>query len=163
MRSLVLVSLLFCGAAYAQEGVRVARETTAGSPATRANPTAASFTVSSGSGSTFAYGTAVELKNVTGIRVSVCVNGGNLAGAGALRAYLLDDRTGLVKRNPALDLSISVTATSCQGSACPCQQFPDAYVPASRVGGQVLYAPDGVTISAGTGVTVYIEAATGPL
>lgn len=159
MKHLVLLAVLCSGVASAQEGVRVARETTAGSPATRANPTAASFTETSGS----VFGTSINLKGTTGLRVSVCVNGGNLAGAGALRAYMLDDRTGLVKRNPSLDLSISVTATSCQGSACPCQQFPDAYTPASRLGGHVLYAPDGVTISAGTGVTVYMEAATGTL
>lgn len=159
MKWLLSVAVVLCSVpTWAQDGVRVASETTtSASPSTRANPTAASFTLTSGA----VQGTAIELKAVEGLRVSVCVTGGVLSGAGSLQAYLLNDRTGLIERNPGLDLTISVTATSCQGTTCPCQVFPDQRVSGSRVGGWVLYAPNGVTHT-GTAVTVRMYASVGP-
>lgn len=158
MKKLCLLLCLLAVPAAAQDGIRTATVTvTSGSPSSGSNPTAASFTLTSGS----VQGTAIELRSVLGLRVSLCAVGGNLSGAGTLQAFLLNDRTGLIERNPDLDKTVSVTATSCAGSACPCQVWPDAPVSGSRVGGWVMYVPVGVT-HGGTGVTVRTYAATGP-
>ncbi len=79
-------------------------------------------------------------------------SGQTLSGAGSLRAYVRDERTGLVSRNPAADLAVSVTSTSCAGSACRCQHWDDR--PLGYSFGKVIYASDSVTVSSGT-VTVY--------
>lgn len=96
------------------------------------------------------------LVNVEGFRVSVCAESGQtLAGAGALNAYL-KGHDGLIHRNPSLDLSISVTATSCAGSACRCQTFPDQRQWAQQ-SGTLFYVANGVTVSGGTTVVVRID------
>ena len=157
MKRLLPAVLLFALVAHADDGVRVASVTvTSASPSSSSNPTAASFTITSGS----SIGTAIELRKVTGLRVSICGVGGNLSGAGAAQAFMLNDRTGLIERNPTLDKTITVTATSCAGSACPCEVFPDTRVSGSQVGGWVMYVPVGVT-HGGTGVVVRTYAVVG--
>jgi hypothetical protein len=158
MKWAFLVVLCSAVALAADDGVRVAAVTvTSGSPSSSSNPTAASFTLTSGS----SIGTAINLRGANGLRVSICGNGGNLSGAGAAQAYVLNDRTGLIERNPTLDKTITVTATSCAGSACPCELFPDTPISGSRVGGWVMYVPVGVT-HGGTGVTVRVYVSVGP-
>lgn len=88
----------------------------------------------------------------THFRVYVCADTSarTLSGAGSLRAFYKHDSTGLVMRNPSLDLNISVAstgATSCDGAACRCQVFSD--MKTSGVGA-VYFMADGVTTSAGT-------------
>lgn len=157
MKYALVAALLFSTAAAAQEGVRVASVTvTSASPSTGSNPAFADFTVTSGS----VIGTSVELKGVEGLRVSVCAVGGVLSGAGTLQANLANDRTGLPERNPSLDQTVSVTATSCAGTTCVCQVFPDLRVSGSRVGGRVMFVPSGVTHT-GTGVIVRVYASVG--
>ena len=157
-RFTLAVLLCLATAASAQESsIRSATVTvTSASPSSSANPTAATFTLTSGS----VQGTAVELRGAEGLRVSACGVGGNLSGAGTIQAFTLNDRTGLIERNPDLDKTITVTATSCAGSACPCQSWPDTQVSGSRVGGWVMYIPVGVT-HGGTGVTVRTYASVG--
>lgn len=122
---------------------------------TRALPTVASFTVTSGS----TIGASLDLRDVIGFRVEVCgevASSRTLSGAGALNAYLLNEDDGKVKRNPGLDLPISVTSTSCAGAACACQVFPDQKVSASQLGGRLIYAANAITVSGGTTVLVRI-------
>lgn len=111
-------------------------------PTTRAAPSAAPVdgTVNSG----------MKLNYVTGAYVSLCAaSGQTLSGAGTLAAYYYDTSVALWMRNPDLDLTVSVTATSCGGSPCRCQIWPDFPVDSSK-GGYVLFATTGITVSAGT-------------
>lgn len=98
------------------------------------------------------------LKDVVGYRLTVCAaSGQTLSGAGALRAWYYSYESGVWGRNPTLDQTITVTATSCAGAACRCQTFPDFEVVANQ-GGRVLFATDAVTVSGGTTATVRIHA-----
>jgi hypothetical protein len=72
-----------------------------------------------------------------------------LSGAGALRAYLWNG-SGWI-RNTELDIELSADQAGIRTAV-----FPDQEVVVPR--GRVLYAADGVTVSAGTTVTVTIEA-----
>lgn len=96
-------------------------------------------------------------RRFTFIRAYVCAGSGQtLSGAGTLQAYWRfekNDGTKLVMRNPSLDLTVSVTATSCTGSACRCQVFTDR-----RTGGvgSLFYVPSGVTLSSGSTAAVGI-------
>lgn len=102
----------------------------------------------------------VTLANVRGFRVAVCAESAQtLSGAGVLHAYLYNAKAGLWMRNPSLDLTVSVTATSCAGAACRCQAWPDQRVPVV-LGHRVLYATSGVTVSGGTTATVWIHTST---
>lgn len=99
-----------------------------------------------------------DLTEVTGFRVSVCAESGQtLSGAGTIAAYLKNNITGLIERNPGLDLAITVTGTSCAGAACRCQVFPDMQVTGSDLGGTYFPRPSGVTVSGGTTVTVRVD------
>lgn len=96
----------------------------------------------------------LDLMNLNGWRVNVCASTGNtLSGAGSLLAYVISARTGLPMRNPTLDFAISVSATSCGGSPCQCQVFPDVQQ-VMQGGGQLYYQASGVTVSGGTTATV---------
>ena len=137
-----LLLTLFAGLAYGA-GLRHFTETQ--TAAARAAPTAATD--------------GMSLLGVDSFRVSVCApSAQTLGGAGSLHAYLFDVNDGLWKRNPSLDLPISVTATSCASAACRCQQFPDQKVGVGDEAARVLYAASGVTLSGGTDVTVSIHA-----
>lgn len=141
MRKLLAVLCLF-GVVAVADGNRSA---TAAWALTGAVPTAAT------SG-------GLSLNEVQGFRVSVCAESGQtLAGAGALNAYYVNHNTNLAQRNPGLDKSVSVTATSCAGAACRCQVFPDDENTNPALGGQVFFVPNAVTVSGGTTVTVRIE------
>lgn len=141
-RFLVLTALLTSGSALAQEQLK-ALEVQA---LTRTAPTAASFTVTSGS----TLGVSVPLMDVVEFRVSICaVNAGaTLSGAGTLDAYLLDDVDGEVKLNKHLQWTVTSTTR--------CQVFPNQV--AEGLSGYVMYAANAVTVSAGTTVTVRILA-----
>lgn len=95
----------------------------------------------------------IPLTGARAFDVEVCAEAGQtLAGAGSLTAY----KKGTVAplRNKSLDLPITVAATDCQGAACRCQLFPTLKV---SVGiGAFMFAATGVTVSAGTTVTVRI-------
>ena len=144
MRKWIGIGLLFSAVAIAQVGgsQSVAQEAQS---TTRSAPALADFTTTSGS----SIGKSLDLANLLGFRVMVCAESGQtLSGAGNLRAYLLDLRDGLVKRNPSIDLA--VTASSVR-----CQVFPDqeVLIPYDLV----MYAADGVTVSGGTTVTVQLR------
>jgi hypothetical protein len=149
VRTLVLILALASSAAFAQQSKYASENQST----TRAAPTAASFTATNTDGSA----KALELGRVISFRVTVCApSAQTLAGAGTLHAYLYSRKWGTVSRNPALDLSISVTATSCNGAACQCQAFPNQSTGDLVGPGDVLiYAANGVTLSAGTTVDVY--------
>lgn len=126
---------------------------------TRAVPTSASFTATNTDGT----GKALELGKLTAFRVSVCAESTRtLSGAGTLQAYLYDRKYGKVKRNPSLDLTITVTATSCQGAACRCQVFPNMSTGNVSAGDVLLYATNGVTVSGGTTVDIEYTGSTIP-
>ncbi len=92
----------------------------------------------------------LNLRGVVGFRVTVCANATRtLSGAGSLRAYVWDNNLLRWIRNPGIDLSVS-------SSAMRCMAFPDVETVAAS--GRVLYAADGVTVSAGTTVDVQIKA-----
>lgn len=112
---------------------------------TRATPTVADFTITVGT----LIGKSLWLMEMAGFRVSVCATSGQtLSGAGTLQAWLLDERSGLVMRNPGLDMAISASGTRCQ-------VFPDIRsVMVSS--GRVIYAASGVTVSGGATVDVQI-------
>lgn len=87
-----------------------------------------------------------------------------LSGAGTLQVYDFPEAVGAIvagpgialwHRNPGLDETVTVTATSCGGSACACQAFP-----AHNASGLdwIYLAPTSVTVSGGTTVNVLIEA-----
>lgn len=102
-------------------------------------------------------GSGLKLSLVVGGYISVCAaSGQTLAGAGTLDAYYYHPGAALWMRNPGLDLTISVTATSCAGSPCRCQIFPDFSVGAPKAG-YILYATNGVTVSGGTTVVVRVD------
>lgn len=111
-------------------------------PTTRAAPSATPVDGTVGSG--------MKMNFVTGAYVSLCAaNGQTLSGAGTLDAYYYDLGAALWMRDPDLDLTVSVTGTSCGGAACRCQIWPDFDVAAVK-GGYVLFATTGITVSAGT-------------
>lgn len=157
MKRLMLIALaLVAGAAEAQ----VQRFASENQALSRAAPTtSATFTALNTDGT----GKALELARLVSFRVSVCATGSNtLSGAGSLRAYLYDRKFLKVKRNPSLDLTISVTATSCGGSPCRCQVFPNQSTGSLSAGDILLYATDSVTVSAGTTVDVEYVGSTIP-
>lgn len=95
-------------------------------------------------------GSGMKLNYVVGAWISLCAaSGQTLSGAGTLDAYYYDPAAALWMRDPDLDLAVSVTATSCAGSACRCQVWPDYDIPANKAG-YVLFATHGVTVSSGT-------------
>lgn len=111
-------------------------------PTTRAAPSATPVdgTVNSG----------MKLNAVVGAYVSLCAaSGQTLSGAGSLNAYYYDPGAALWMRDPDLDLSVSVGATSCAGAACRCQVWPDFAISSAKLG-YVLYATNGITVSGGT-------------
>lgn len=95
----------------------------------------------------------MELGMVQGFRLMVCAPAGQtLSGAGTMQAWLCDAAKGVCARNP--DLDKSVTASSVQ-----CQVFPDftvGVVPWTDK--SVVFAANGVTVSSGTPLTVYLDA-----
>jgi hypothetical protein len=100
---------------------------------------------------------AFNLMNVDGYRIRVCApSGQTLSGAGTLQIYTASTVDGAISRNPSIDETVSVTATSCTGAACRCQTFPDREQVAQQ-GGRLWAVPSGVTVSGGTTVTVLIE------
>lgn len=118
-------------------------------PLTRAAPSAAPVDGTVGSG--------MKLNSIVGGWIELCAaSGQTLSGAGTLDAYYYDLAAALWFRNPLLDLAVSVTATSCAGSPCRCQIFPDLPVAAVK-GGYILYATNGVTVSGGTTVVVRVD------
>lgn len=154
-KMLFVVLALVAGAAEAQ----VQRFASENQILTRAVPTSASFTASNTDGT----GKALDLGKLTAFRVSVCAESTRtLSGAGTLQAYLYDRKFAKVKRNPSLDLTISVTATSCQGAACRCQVFPNLSTGNLTAGDVLLYATNGVTVSAGTTVDIEYVGSTVP-
>lgn len=85
------------------------------------------------------------------LRPFVCASSGQtLSGAGSILAYWCDRGEEICMRNPSLDYSVTVTATSCNGSACQCQVFPD--LQGGGGPGFIRYVPSGITVSAGTTV-----------
>lgn len=124
----------------------------AGGAATATAPTAATD---------FTTANSLDLSKVEGFRVEVCAaSGQTLGGAGSVDAYLTN-AFGEVLRGKGADNPISVSATSCGGSACRCQVFPDQWVNGSAAGGRVMYIPNGVTVSGGSTVVVRIYALVG--
>jgi hypothetical protein len=102
--------------------------------------------------------TGLDLMNINGWRLSTCATSGNtLSGAGTFLAYVISENTGVIMRDPALDFAVTVTSTSCGGSPCRCQVFPDVQE-VMQGGGQLYYQASGVTVSGGTTVTVNINA-----
>ena len=101
--------------------------------ATRAAPTPSTFSPTRAGSSTI--GNSLDLAEVDGFRVTVCAyeDGGFLGGSGNLRAYYLDPRTGLVSRNPSVDLAVTSTTSRCQN-------FPDQEVKIPY--GQFMYVTD---------------------
>lgn len=111
-------------------------------PTTRAAPSAAPVDYTVGSG--------LKLNQVTGAYISLCAaEGETLSGAGTLDAYYYDVSASLWMRDPDIDLSVTVTATSCAGSPCRCQIWPDFPVD-SKKAGYTLFATNGITVSGGT-------------
>lgn len=102
----------------------------------------------------------VRMRQPTGYRVSICAElGQTLAGAGTINMYYWSFATGspdVWYMNPQLTETISVTATSCQGAPCRCQTFSDRDVTA-HIDGFLEPATNGVTVSGGTTVTVFVE------
>lgn len=111
-------------------------------PTTRAAPSSAPVDYTVGSG--------LKLNQITGAYISLCAEEGEtLSGAGTLDAYYYDVSAALWMRNPDIDLTVTVTATSCAGSPCRCQIWPDFPVD-SKKGGYTLFATNGITVSGGT-------------
>lgn len=97
--------------------------------------------------------TGLTVDGPTAVRPYVCANAGQtLSGAGTINVFFIDPYESVVMRNPGLDLSVSVTSTSCQGAACQCQVFPDMLVKGGA--GKMRLVPSGVTVSGGTTVRV---------
>lgn len=145
--SVALIAACLGGAAYAAT-TRYAQENQALS---RAVPVAADFDATNTDGSR----KALSLAGASKFQVSVCAaSGQTLSGAGTLNAYLYDRTRQKVKRNPAIDLTVTVTATSCQGAACRCQQFPVQEAANIPAGDALIYATSAVTVSSGTTVDV---------
>lgn len=96
----------------------------------------------------------MDLAGVYGARVGVCAGAGEtLTGTGTLRAYLYDPAVADWFYDPDLDLPIAkATPTGARG----CRAWPD-WVTGMRGGGRVLYAADGVGVSGGTTVNVYVS------
>ena len=151
VRILLSLALLLPGASFAQTYLSC----TAGAgncparyywetavPTTRAAPSATPVDNQVSSG--------MKLNSVTGAWISLCaISGQTLSGAGTLDAYYYDMGAALWMRDPDLDRTVTVTATSCAGSPCRCQVWPDFPVDSSK-GGYVLFATNGVTVSSGT-------------
>lgn len=89
----------------------------------------------------------VALDDAAGFRVTLKGDAGNLTG-GALLAYYYDANNGWT-RNPDLDLTVAAGPNAKQ-------TFPDQAVFARF--GRVAYVPSAVTVSAGTTVTVRVDA-----
>jgi hypothetical protein len=143
----VLIAALVGGSALALS-TRYASENQS---TTRSAPVAADFDATNTDGSR----KALILGGVQKFYVSVCAaSGQTLSGAGTLAAYLYDRQRGKVKRNPSLDQTITVTSTSCGGSACRCQVFPVQEASGVPDGDTLIYAANGVTVSGGTTVDI---------
>lgn len=92
----------------------------------------------------------VSLEFVKNWRVIVSADSGQtLAGAGTLQAYHYNPTTGWA-RNPDLDLTISVTASTYRS-----QVFSDVLVGPPM--GRLRYVPSGITLSSGSNVNVRYE------
>ncbi len=128
------------GSAIVSEAINIASATA---------PTAASFSPTVPGSSTI--GNALNLDSVDGFRVSVCTvdSAAVLGQTGTLRAYLYDERDGLVKRNPSIDLTVT--------GSTRCQVFPDQEVKVPM--NQVMYITD--TLKLGDGGTLNGDAGTG--
>ena len=136
----ILALLLFAPLVFAASG----KEFTENQLLTRAAPTSAT--------------TGMNLYQVKGFRISVCApSGATLSGAGTIDIYNRNGTTGLWEFNKALQQTVNVTATSCSGAPCRCQVFPD-FLQTARLGSQLLPAANGVTVSAGTTVDIYVQA-----
>lgn len=131
MKTLAIIMAL----TLSQTGFRSAAETQA---LTRAAPGVMEFTPSA----------SLKLLGLSGFRVTVCAESGQtLSGAGTLSIYMLDELSGLVTRNPGLDMSVTASGNRCQ-------TFPDLVVAGSRGDGWMIAAATGITVSGGTTVTV---------
>lgn len=99
----------------------------------------------------------MSVKDIKGFRVKVCApSGQTLAGAGAVNLYEFDPTSQLWGLNVGLNMPITVTATSCSGSACRCQTFPGFEVDAPI--GRILPAANAITLSGGSAVDIYVTA-----
>lgn len=108
--------------------------------------------------SDFTSANSLNLTNLNSYKIIVCATttSATLSGTGTLNAFTLDERLGVPTRNPARDLTISVTSTSCAtdaaSTACRCQNFDD--VPVGYGRGRLQFKTSGVGTSAGS-VTIY--------
>lgn len=142
-RPALLILLLFSSLAAAQDPTGSVRRWSEAQALTRAAPTASCLAASSPEG--------MDWRNVRGFYVRVEADTGQtLSGAGSLRAYRYDFSGAAWVRVAELDLAVPAGASGLRRYA-----FGDraTYVRT----GCVLYAADGVTVSAGT-VTVHITA-----
>lgn len=92
----------------------------------------------------------VPLHDLKGITIVVQAEATRtLSGAGNLRCYLYDPALTLWFRVPALDLAVNTSGVRQMG-------FEAESITGKRKATRLLYAADGVTVSAGTTVTVHI-------
>ena len=148
-RLALLLSLLATGALALVIPSLAETVTVAAGSATRSTPP-----------STTADGMA--LGGVRSFRITVCAaSGQTLSGAGSVQMWLYDPVAALWTRNPGLDQTITVTATSCAGAACQCQAFPDLVAGNNNMGFRVEPYLNAVTVSGGANVTVRIAACLG--
>lgn len=108
--------------------------------ASRASPTAASFTSSA----------SLSLNDVEKFRVSVCTLASNDApqASGTLKAWLRDTETGFVSRDKLLDLDLSSQAAPGAGN---CITFPDQSVGVPT--GDLMYAASSLLLTDGGTLT----------
>lgn len=143
--ALAVAVLLGSFAAYAQgQGPIVAQELV--SAATHATPTAADFTVTTGS----TIGKSIAVENLSGVFIYICGIGGNPTG-GTMRAWGLDSRTGQVFRVPDADLTITSQSTPCVG-------WLTWEVTMRGAGIRLMWVSASYTASAGTTLNVYYRA-----
>lgn len=158
----VLVSTQAIGQVRASRTATVTLALTAAAPLVNPNLTQISSGRSSG------VPGALHLTGCSGFRVTMCAaNNATLSGTGTIQYYYWPDylpasvTPASWPRNPGIDETVSVTATSCNtlgaASPCSCQTFPDHIITGWN-GGWVYAAPSSVTASAGTSVSILIEA-----
>ncbi len=152
MKRFIWLSILVAGVAVAGS-IKTFSEV---QPLSRAAPTSAT--------------TGMNTTDILGWRVSVCAEtGSTLADAGTVDIYNWNYTSGLWEMNKQLQQNISVNLTTCAGSPCQCEVFPD-FEQVARLGSLVLPVTNGVKFTtdkvsddggvaadAGT-VTVYIQA-----
>lgn len=104
--------------------------------------------------SDFTASNSLNLANVNGYKIILCATttSATLSGTGTLQAFTLDERLGIPTRNPARDLTVSVTSTSCAtdaaATACRCQNWDD--IPVAYGRGLLQFKTSGVGVSAGS-------------